>query len=195
MTTTLRPGQTYSRLRGFRPAEYGKSQWWIVSLAETEQATAFGTEYVYIEDVATSKAGDIAVHRRWVADPDGQDVLVDWVPHRSELEHRSAASLQRALRQMHMELVTDTPAAPAPMAPPPPTPTSAKSNVVPFPSARCARLVQNIVASGDHDYLAKHRSRLEALGVNHALIQADISALACAMRACWMQQHGQKATA
>ena len=60
MTPTLTPGQTYSRRRGFRAAEYGRAKWWLMGVCETDQATVFGTEYVHIEDVLSSKNGDVA---------------------------------------------------------------------------------------------------------------------------------------
>ena len=104
---------------------------------------------------------------------------------------------------MHMYLVTETheperavpPTSPQTGAAPSVRDATPTGTVVPFPTARCHRLVQRIVASGDNDYLAKHQSRLEALGVDPALNEADTTALANAMRSYWMEQRGRKATA
>jgi hypothetical protein len=69
------------------------------------------------------------------------------------------------------------------------------AEILPFPTARCQALVRRAVDSGDDGYLTKHQARLEALGVDPALAEADTAALANAMRTYWIGQHGRKATA
>jgi hypothetical protein len=107
-SNTLKPNQTYSRRRGFRPAEYGWSRWWIIGASvPLNEATAFGTEFIHIEDMVESTMGAIAVYRQWVTGPDGADIENKWTPRREHIELRAEAVLRGSLRSMHMELAAE----------------------------------------------------------------------------------------
>jgi hypothetical protein len=157
MTMTIESGQTWTRVRGFRPPDYGRVKWWLVGVTQ-DGATASGTEYVLIEDVVTSKTGDIVVYRHWVEDPDGVEVQNDWTPRHSELLRRPVCSLASALRTMKM-----TPGGAVESAEPLPAVESPKpakhhsATVIAFPTDRIVRRVEHgapVVAQPDTVRLA-----------------------------------------
>jgi len=57
------------------------------------------------EVIETATLGRVAIYRRWVVAPDGQEVATDFVPRRDEHAFRQHDSLSSAIRQMRMERV------------------------------------------------------------------------------------------
>jgi hypothetical protein len=102
--TRLKAG-TYTRQRGFKPADYGHAKWWITGVT-SRAATASGTECIQVQEiVSTRTAGDVAIYRHWIVDPDGAEVRGTSTfpqPQRSELQLRTARSLLAGLRTMKM---------------------------------------------------------------------------------------------
>jgi hypothetical protein len=108
--TTLTAGQTFSRKRGFRrPDRSSSKRWWIVGVQNLngDKIAAYGTEYLYIEEVIHSAlVGDVAIYRQWVVDPDGTDVENQFTPRRNQYDFRPLESLRAAIRTMKMQDVT-----------------------------------------------------------------------------------------
>jgi hypothetical protein len=104
------PDYAYSRQRGFKPAERGNMTWWILGVTQ-EGATAFGTETIYLEEIVSSQsAGDIAVYRHWISDPDGHEYtgrigFGSPAPTRSKLLLCKFSGLRSAIGTMKMKEV------------------------------------------------------------------------------------------
>ena len=69
---TLYPGQRYARVQHFKRG--GKGKWVHVwSEYSTYETTAEGREVIDIVDVVdVARMGMMAIHRRWLVDPDGK---------------------------------------------------------------------------------------------------------------------------
>lgn len=73
--------ERYIRARNFKPAEYGASRWWLLSLSQ-DGATAQGVEIIEIEEIVeTVTLGRLAIFRRWITDPNGQSSPASTFPN------------------------------------------------------------------------------------------------------------------
>jgi hypothetical protein len=109
---TLRPGQRYGRVRGFRLADKSgwadpqdavtAAKWWVMWASRTESAPAHGREVIEIvEVVETETVGLLALYRQWLIDPDGHAVDSAWVkPRRKDLLFRAEVTLRGTMSRM-----------------------------------------------------------------------------------------------
>jgi hypothetical protein len=116
MIKELQEGQTFTRPRGFArgPRHPFGLKWWLAGVkgAVYDKETGkdlvvnrTGAEFIeIIEIVPTRMFGMLAFYRRWIADPDGADVTVQWVPQRNEVCNREEQSLCRSLTAMGFTL-------------------------------------------------------------------------------------------
>ena len=129
MTTALYAGQRFTRPRGFGlgRGHYGP-KWWLANLDHTGvihtggrgdiAVTDTGSEMIeIIEIVPTQVLGTLAYYRRWLVDPDGEEVTISWAPHRKEICDKRE-TLLRALLARGFTLVEDVGAAIKQMAEP-----------------------------------------------------------------------------
>jgi hypothetical protein len=96
----------WTRERGFGRGSRG-SKWWIArvnhdgNVNEEIRVTASGREIIEVlEVIPTKTCGELAIYKHWVADPDGAESMVSWLPHSDEINFRSVAGLSTALRTM-----------------------------------------------------------------------------------------------
>jgi hypothetical protein len=81
-----REGQVFTRPRRFKPSESeyrhedGGDKWWFASDDERPGVgVSHGYESVEIlEIVMTETAGPLAIYRRWITDPDGNELTALW---------------------------------------------------------------------------------------------------------------------
>ena len=97
----LRPGQ-FSRVRRFKPAEYGIMKWWLMSLGDKSVPPARGTEFIEIEEIVpTSIMGNLVIFRQWIVDPDGREIASKFTPNASRKTRKF-----RAERQLQQNLIS-----------------------------------------------------------------------------------------
>jgi hypothetical protein len=102
MLPMLKCGQLFSRRRAFRPAEYGKSNWWLIGVRTmSHEPTGFGWEFLSVEEIVATRAiGDLCIYHQWITDPEGADVEHEWCPQRSQHLFRNEMVLRNNIASM-----------------------------------------------------------------------------------------------
>jgi hypothetical protein len=102
----LHPGQRFTRPRGFGLGPRA-SKWWLAPLSHDGfvrpdiAVTGEGIETIEIvEIVPTRTFGALAYYRRWVTDPDGKEVKLEWVPRSNEVSDKRESVLRVSLARM-----------------------------------------------------------------------------------------------
>lgn len=102
----LSDGQRFARTQQFGRSK--KGQWWVAST--TTAPTASGQDMVQIvEIVPTVSMGVLALYRRWLIGPDGDEVAVPWRKPRSKLQMMHEPSLRGTLNRSRFRAVAPDP--------------------------------------------------------------------------------------
>jgi hypothetical protein len=87
-------GEVFTRPRRFKPSEseYPREdgdKWWFASDDERDTVVvSYGYESVEIlEIVMTETAGPLAIYRRWITDPDGNELTALWSRQNRKKKH------------------------------------------------------------------------------------------------------------
>jgi hypothetical protein len=94
----LREGQRFTRPREFGHGRHG-DKWWFSSDYTGIAPVATGQEIIEVVEIIQSRTkGKIALHRRWIVDPDGVEMTkLSWVPKRSRVRMGVESALRGAL--------------------------------------------------------------------------------------------------
>ncbi len=119
MTSTLTAGLSYRR-RGFqRPhGRPNSQQWWLCAACEIPgDVEAWGREYLLIDELVTTQTiGDLAIYRKWIADPDGTEVAAEWAPKRKTTLLMPVRNLRSSITRRGMERISSARVAHMPTA-------------------------------------------------------------------------------
>jgi hypothetical protein len=101
----LKVGAQFARPRNFKPAEYGRPGWWLLSLSQPG-ATAQGLEIIeIIEVVQTETIGALAIFHHQVIDPDGRIHEDCFAPDARKTNFRNEKILCQNLKRMGLQPV------------------------------------------------------------------------------------------